>query len=74
MSTTTTANTAPTSAPAPTEHDKEHLVSDHPEEEAAGLKRIVCIALEYSDHGRYAFDWALDNFIRPETDLVSLMS
>ncbi|KAI9596480.1 hypothetical protein BDF19DRAFT_394242 [Syncephalis fuscata] len=66
-----TATTKPTLAE---QEAQEHLVSDHPEVETAQLKRVVCLALEYSDHGRYAFDWAVENFIRPDTDLVVLLN
>ncbi|CAG8603098.1 1690_t:CDS:2, partial [Diversispora eburnea] len=36
--------------------------------------RIVVIAIDQSDYSRYAFDWAVNNFLRRESDLVVLVN
>ncbi|RKP11210.1 hypothetical protein THASP1DRAFT_27048 [Thamnocephalis sphaerospora] len=66
--------TEKTNAPS-AEEEQEHLVSHQlPAESHERLTRVVCIAVDPSDHGRYGFDWALKNFIKPESDLVVLLN
>jgi hypothetical protein len=36
--------------------------------------RIVAIALDPSDHASYAFNWAIENVVNPESDQLILMS
>ncbi|KAI9199374.1 uncharacterized protein BJ171DRAFT_518939 [Polychytrium aggregatum] len=38
------------------------------------ITRVVVIALDKSDHSEKAFSWSLDNFLRPESDLVVLVN
>jgi hypothetical protein len=73
---TTATATAPEGEATETapEHTQEHTVSHQLSgREPEKLTRVVCIGLDPSEHGRYAFDWAMQNFIRPETDLVILL-
>ncbi|KAJ3063199.1 hypothetical protein HK102_008542, partial [Quaeritorhiza haematococci] len=37
------------------------------------IKRVVCIAIDDSDHSRYAFDWALENVVEAMSDQVVLL-
>ncbi|KAJ3037255.1 hypothetical protein HK097_003559 [Rhizophlyctis rosea] len=50
------------------EKEKEEVVAEQP------LKRIVVIALDDSKNSNKAFEWALDNFLNPKTDLALLLN
>jgi hypothetical protein len=44
--------------------------SFHPDTDHKELKRIVAISID-EDSAEYVYDWAMNNFINPATDLVS---
>lgn len=46
------------------------LTSDHDAVSLNKLTRVVVIAIDQSNFSHYAFDWAVKNFLRRETDLV----
>jgi nucleotide-binding universal stress UspA family protein len=52
------------------EHDE--LVHSAPSEDDSTERRVITIALDHSDCSRHAFNWAITNVIRPQTDLVIL--
>jgi hypothetical protein len=51
-----------------TAHSKLHPTANEPH------KRIVAIALDASESASYAFDWALKNLVRAESDHLVLLS
>ncbi|KAJ3069780.1 hypothetical protein HDU98_007166 [Podochytrium sp. JEL0797] len=51
----------------------EDVVSPHSDHVAAPT-RIVAIAVDASKYSEYAFDWAVQNVVRPETDQIVLMN
>ncbi|KAI9096552.1 hypothetical protein DFS34DRAFT_145600 [Phlyctochytrium arcticum] len=53
---------------------KEPIHEELMEEVPATHQRVICIALDHSEHADYAFHWALDNIIRKETDQVVLLN
>ncbi|KAI8853321.1 hypothetical protein BC829DRAFT_382528, partial [Chytridium lagenaria] len=50
----------------------ENVVEAH--ESHAKPSRIVAIALDASKYSEYAFSWAIQNIVRPETDQVVLLN
>ncbi|ORX50524.1 adenine nucleotide alpha hydrolases-like protein [Hesseltinella vesiculosa] len=48
-----------------------HSSTPHPEH-SDQVKRVVCICLDESS-GKVAFEWALDQFIQPATDMITLL-
>ncbi|KAL1919397.1 uncharacterized protein VTP21DRAFT_2090 [Calcarisporiella thermophila] len=55
-----------------TEEAGHETVSHDVSTEDKTVTRIVFIAVDHSPHSQYAFSWALENFVRPESDLVIL--
>ncbi|KAJ3386026.1 Cysteine dioxygenase [Entophlyctis sp. JEL0112] len=47
----------------------------HPNEEhSATPSRIIAIAVDSSKYSEYAFDWAINNVVRPESDQIVIMN
>ncbi|KAI9365975.1 hypothetical protein DFJ73DRAFT_806517 [Zopfochytrium polystomum] len=63
------AATAP-AAPAPSIH--EDVVEPH--ESHSAPTRTIAIAVDSSSYSEYAFNWAIQNIIRPETDQIVLLN
>jgi len=69
--------TAPLTA-VPSAEEPSHEVH-HPEdtslqqENVPQIKRVVGVAVDDSEHSRYAVDWAIKNFVKPD-DLVLLLT
>lgn len=63
-------NQQQTTQPEPTEPVHE-VVHDHPD--ATTTSRTVVLAVDSSDHSKYAVEWSLTNFVNPATDLVVLL-
>ncbi|KAJ3237650.1 hypothetical protein HDU78_003986 [Chytriomyces hyalinus] len=51
----------------------EDVVSPHADH-AATPGRVIAIAVDTSKYAEYAFDWAVNNIIRPETDQIVIMN
>ncbi|KAJ3066434.1 hypothetical protein HK102_007654, partial [Quaeritorhiza haematococci] len=51
-----------------------HSKSDEDITSTSRPRRIVCIAIDHSDCSEYAFNWAIENLIKPETDQVVLLN
>ncbi|KAJ3409782.1 hypothetical protein CcCBS67573_g00793 [Chytriomyces confervae] len=51
----------------------EDVVSPH-EDHPANPTRVIAIAVDSSKYAEYAFNWAINNIIRPETDQVVIMN
>lgn len=63
-------NTSPAAQPEiSTSHDLVHDDAHHP-----AITRIVAVALDHSEHSQHALAWAMDNVLKPETDLVILIN
>ncbi|KAJ3118185.1 hypothetical protein HDU96_003472 [Phlyctochytrium bullatum] len=74
MSTTTTATTQPpAAAQAPVAGSIHEQVID-PHESHAAPQRIICIALDASKYSEHAFNWAVENVVRAETDQLVLLN
>ncbi|CAG8513869.1 7085_t:CDS:2 [Diversispora eburnea] len=65
-STTQTQQYAPEDTILVTNHD-----ADSPN---TGVTRVVVIAIDQSKYSQFAFDWAVKNFLRKESDLVVLVN
>lgn len=39
-----------------------------------GPTRTIAIAVDASDYSKFAFQWAIDNLIRPDTDQVVILN
>ncbi|CAG8746086.1 8280_t:CDS:2, partial [Cetraspora pellucida] len=50
------------------------LTSTQDAESQNPITRVVVIAIDQSEHSQYAFDWAVKNFIRKDSDLVVLVN
>ncbi|CAG8643559.1 1775_t:CDS:2, partial [Cetraspora pellucida] len=50
------------------------LTSAQDAESQNAITRVVVIAIDQSEHSQYAFDWAVKNFIRKDSDLVVLIN
>jgi hypothetical protein len=59
-----------TTNPLPTGTVHEEVVSDAHH----APHRVIAIAVDSSEYSQHAFNWALDNIIRPETDEVVLLN
>jgi nucleotide-binding universal stress UspA family protein len=73
MSTETTSQPQPQQQPQQQPHDT-ILTSTQDAEAQSPITRVVVIALDQSNHSQQAFDWALKNFLRKESDLVVLVN
>ncbi|ORY52027.1 adenine nucleotide alpha hydrolases-like protein [Rhizoclosmatium globosum] len=51
----------------------EDVVHPH-EDHTVAPTRVVAIAVDASKFSEYAFDWAIQNLVRPETDQIVLMN
>ncbi|KAJ3218722.1 hypothetical protein HDU67_004242 [Dinochytrium kinnereticum] len=76
-STTTTPQTTTTTQPQPQApaagEIHENVVSPH-ESHSQPPSRVICIAVDPSKYSEYAFSWALQNIVRPETDQIVLLN
>ncbi|KAG9300483.1 hypothetical protein G9A89_010109 [Geosiphon pyriformis] len=54
------------------ENDHETIVTTH--DTLNPITRVVLIALDHSDYSKNAFEWAVKNFLRKESDLVVLVN
>ncbi|RHZ87553.1 hypothetical protein Glove_33g11 [Diversispora epigaea] len=45
------------------------LATNHDEDSNTVVNRVVIIVIDPSDYSHFAFDWAVKNFLRKETDL-----
>ncbi|KAJ3193921.1 hypothetical protein HK101_003856 [Irineochytrium annulatum] len=54
------------------EHEVVH--DHHPQQDQPAIKRIIAIGVDQSPHTRECLAWALENYIRAETDLVVLLN
>ncbi|RIB25694.1 hypothetical protein C2G38_2241248 [Gigaspora rosea] len=43
-------------------------------ESQSPLTRVIVIAIDQSEHSMHAFDWAIKNFLRKDSDLVVLVN
>jgi hypothetical protein len=73
---TTTAQTQPTQTQPtqtqPTQTTEDTVLTTTQDAEAQSpITRVVVIAIDQSQHSQKAFDWALKNFLRKESDLVN---
>ncbi|CAG8834267.1 26389_t:CDS:2, partial [Racocetra persica] len=50
------------------------LTSDQDAESQTPITRVIVIAIDQSEHSQHAFDWAVKNFLRKESDLVVLVN
>ncbi|ORX81671.1 adenine nucleotide alpha hydrolases-like protein [Basidiobolus meristosporus CBS 931.73] len=49
----------------------DHIV--HQDEHTARTNRVVLIPVDESSSSKYAINWSIENFLRPETDMVVLI-
>ncbi|CAG8617803.1 23986_t:CDS:2 [Dentiscutata erythropus] len=50
------------------------LTSTQDAESQTPISRVVVIAIDQSEHSQNAFDWAIKNFLRKDSDLVVLVN
>ncbi|RIB22039.1 hypothetical protein C2G38_1035968 [Gigaspora rosea] len=50
------------------------LTSTQDEESKTPISRVVVIAIDQSEYSQKAFDWAVKNFLRKDSDLVVLVN
>ncbi|CAG8521800.1 13424_t:CDS:2 [Ambispora leptoticha] len=61
-------------------HDTEIAAHDHiptsdqNAQSQSQITRVIVIAIDHSSHSQYAFDWAVKNLLRKETDLAVLIN
>lgn len=73
MSTTTAAQTAQTAQTQQTDNPEDTVLTTTQDAEAQSpITRVVAIAIDQSPHSQQAFDWALKNFLRKDSDLVKI--
>ncbi|CAG8528474.1 10562_t:CDS:2, partial [Diversispora eburnea] len=48
------------------------LETNHDADSPNTVTRVVVIAIDQSNYSHYAFDWAVKNFLRKESDLVAI--
>ncbi|KAI9355634.1 hypothetical protein DFJ73DRAFT_824499 [Zopfochytrium polystomum] len=65
----------PSSAPTPTSVH-EDVVHPHETHAASGAPpaRVIAIAVDASAYSEYAFNWTIQNVVRPETDQIVLLN
>ncbi|CAB5370170.1 unnamed protein product [Rhizophagus irregularis] len=72
---TTTAQTAQTAQTQQTDKTEDTVLTTTQDAEAQSpITRVVIMAIDQSPHSQQAFDWALKNFLRKESDLVVLVN
>ena len=57
-------------AATPEQHDAV-IHEEHHEPPESRITRVVVVTVDSSAHSQYAFNWALDNFIKPEVTSAS---
>ncbi|CAG8691185.1 10386_t:CDS:2, partial [Dentiscutata erythropus] len=50
------------------------LTSAQDAESQTPISRVIVIAIDQSEHSQHAFDWAIKNFLRKDSDLVVLVN
>ncbi len=46
---------------------QDHVIhEEHHDAPESRVTRVVVVSVDASAHSQYAFQWALDNFVRPE--------
>ncbi|KXS22306.1 hypothetical protein M427DRAFT_169271 [Gonapodya prolifera JEL478] len=71
------AESKPEGGPQPITRAETQIIADHPSpahENPSQITRVLVISLDTSVHSQFAFQWAIDNFIKPENDLVVLVN
>ncbi|KAJ3125086.1 hypothetical protein HK100_010995 [Physocladia obscura] len=52
----------------------EDVVTPHETHNSSDPTRIIAIAVDASKYSEFAFDWAISNLVRPETDQIVLIN
>ncbi|CAG8580263.1 5171_t:CDS:2 [Acaulospora morrowiae] len=58
----------------PTSPEDTTLTSSEDAESQHALTRVVVLAIDQSEYSHHAFEWAVKNFLRKESDLVVLVN
>jgi hypothetical protein len=58
---------------APEETHDAVIHEEHHDASESRVTRVVVISVDQSAHSHYAFQWALDNFIRPEVSCFHMI-
>ncbi|KAJ3214019.1 hypothetical protein HDU67_002163 [Dinochytrium kinnereticum] len=70
-----TTAAAPLPAQASSTGIHAEIVEDHPvDENSSAITRVIVVAVDASSHSEHALHWAVENYVRPSTDLVVLMN
>ncbi|KAJ3128973.1 hypothetical protein HK100_008878 [Physocladia obscura] len=73
-----TAPTVPTATTSPTTTAEKNLhedvVSPHETHSTSNPTRVIAIAVDASKYSEYAFDWAINNLVRAETDQLVILN
>ncbi|KAJ3337275.1 hypothetical protein HDU93_001362 [Gonapodya sp. JEL0774] len=72
-----TPTPTPGEGPLPITRAETQIIADHPAphvENQSQITRVLVISLDSSIHSQYAFQWSIENFIKPESDLVVLVN
>ncbi|CAG8665571.1 7072_t:CDS:2 [Ambispora leptoticha] len=72
-----TETTQEKSRPSPARQETivaDQILTSDQDAKHSQISRVFVIAIDHSSHSQYAFDWAVKNILRKETDLVVLIN